>query len=77
MYIEISHIPPLVEATAAALGILGGFMALGSGTGAAIAFWAGRSSATLADWINQGLALGFTAGLWFAVRTFMVVIGNS
>jgi hypothetical protein len=77
MYIEISHIPPTVEALIAALGVLGGLMAFWSGLLVTAAYLTARPSSALADAISHGLVVGFLTGMILAVKVAMIVIGNA
>lgn len=59
---EVSLLPTFLAAAIAAFSVLGGIMAAISGFLAARAYWPGQMLSGLTDAINQGIALGFTAG---------------
>jgi hypothetical protein len=63
-----------LEAIVAGFSILGGMMAYWSGYGAAQARAQGLSADLLADWINEGIADGFTWGWPMATAALMIMV---
>jgi hypothetical protein len=70
---QVFHIPLLLEALLAALGILGGCMAAGSGLRATLAYWNGQTFAVIADRVNLGLIQGFTFSAPLTVVTYIII----
>jgi hypothetical protein len=74
MVFEPEAIRQLIEAAVAGASLLAGTIAFISGTGAAQALDEGRSSADLAQSINEGVAKGFRLGQWIALAAVYVVL---
>lgn len=69
-----SAIATLLEAIIAGFSVLGGFMAVGSGALAAVAYWTKQGSEALARQMNLGVAAGFTAGILPGITAFIVAL---
>jgi hypothetical protein len=68
--------PKLLEALLATFAVVGGLMAVWSGSLAAEALVKRRTPAKMAHQVNVGLALGFLVGAVPAVVAFMIVVGR-